>query len=50
VQDFVDAILGKNPTPLGIHAAMDLTLPGLVSQLSIAADGTWMDVPDSRTW
>jgi hypothetical protein len=50
VQDFVNAVLGTAPTPLGIHASMDLTLPGLVSQASIARDGAWLDVPDSRTW
>jgi predicted dehydrogenase len=48
--DFVDAILGKKPVTIGIHEAMDLTLPGLVSQRSIAAGGCWFDVPDSRTW
>jgi predicted dehydrogenase len=50
VQDFVNAIRGQSPTPLGIHEAMDLTLPGLVSQRSIAAGGAWMEIPDSRTW
>jgi hypothetical protein len=49
-QGFVNAILGKAPTPLAIHEAMDLTLPGLVSQASIAHGGAWTDVPDSRTW
>jgi hypothetical protein len=29
---------------------MDMTLPGLISQASIAAAGTWLDVPDSRNW
>ena len=50
VMDFVDAILGKAPNPLGIHETMDLTLPGLISQLSIAEGGRWMHVPDSREW
>jgi len=35
---------------VGVHEALDLTLPGLVSQLSIAAGGVWLDVPDSRGW
>lgn len=48
--DFTDAILGKRATPIGIHEAMDMTLPGLVSQLSIQQGGQWMDVPDSRAW
>lgn len=48
--DFVDAINGKRPCPIGIHEAMDMTLPGLMSQLSIAQGGQWLDVPDSRAW
>jgi predicted dehydrogenase len=48
--DFSDAILGKRATPIGIHEAMDMTLPGLVSQQSIQRGGAWMDVPDSRGW
>ena len=36
--------------PIGIHEAMDMTLPGLVSQESIRAGGAWLDVPDSRAW
>lgn len=48
--DFTDAILGKRPTPIGIHETMDMTLPGLVSQLSIKNGGAWMDVPNSRDW
>jgi predicted dehydrogenase len=50
VLDFVDAVLGKRKAPVGIDEAMDMTMPGLVSQLSIAAGGVWMDVPDSRGW
>jgi hypothetical protein len=29
---------------------MDMTLPGLASQISIQQDGQWLDVPDSRDW
>jgi predicted dehydrogenase len=48
--DFVDAI-GRGAEPeIGIHQAMDMTLPGLVSQQSIAEGGRWLDVPDSRDW
>jgi len=50
ILDFVDAITGKRPCPIGIHEAMDMTLPGLVSQQSIAEGGRWIDVPDSRKW
>ena len=48
--DFIDAIQGIRAPVIGIHEAMDMTLPGLVSQLSIADDSRWMEVPDSRTW
>lgn len=48
--DFVNAVRGVAPPPIGIHEAMDMTLPGLVSQQSIRENGQWMDVPDSRNW
>ncbi len=50
VQDFVRAVKGEAPCPIGIHEAMDMTLPGLVSQQSIAQDGAWLAVEDSRAW
>ncbi len=50
VLDFVKSIVKGAPCPIGIHEAMDMTLPGLVSQLSIANGGAWLDVPDSRLW
>ncbi len=50
LMDFLAAARGEQPSPLDIHAAMDMTLPGLVSQQSIAQEGAWLDVPDSRVW
>lgn len=50
VMDFVDAVKGDREPPIDIHDAMDMTLPGLVSQESIRRDGEWLDVPDSRDW
>jgi len=50
ILDFVDAVTGKRPCPIGIHEAMDMTLPGLCSQESIRKDGSWIEVPDSRAW
>ena len=49
---FLQKILGR---PEGKHAidvyqAMDMTLPGLVSQQSILEGGRWVDVPDPRDW
>ncbi|MDO8683492.1 MAG: Gfo/Idh/MocA family oxidoreductase [Armatimonadota bacterium] len=50
VQDFVQAILDDKEPPIGIHEAMDMTLPGLVSQQSIMQNSAWLPVPDSREW
>jgi mycothiol synthase len=50
VLDFLRAIRGEADCPFGIHEAMDMTLPGLISQKSIAEGGTWLEVPDSRQW
>lgn len=50
VLDFIDSIVEGTPPPIGIHEAMDMTLPGLISQQSIAQEGIWLEVPDSRTW
>ena len=50
LMDFLAAARGDRPSSLDIHAAMDMTLPGLVSQRSILRDGAWLDVPDSRSW
>ncbi|MDX9979895.1 MAG: Gfo/Idh/MocA family oxidoreductase [Lentisphaeria bacterium] len=50
VLDFIAACRGERPAPVGIHEAMDMTLPGLVSQQSILRDGAWLEVPDSREW
>ncbi|MBN1877382.1 MAG: Gfo/Idh/MocA family oxidoreductase [Anaerolineae bacterium] len=50
VLDFVNSIVAGTLCPTGIHEAMDMTLPGLTSQMSIAQGGAWLDVPDSRAW
>jgi predicted dehydrogenase/GNAT superfamily N-acetyltransferase len=48
--DFVEAIRDRRAPEVDIHSAMDMTLPGLVSQLSIESGGAWLQVPDSREW
>ena len=50
VMDFVDAALGRREPVIGIDAALDMTLPGLVSQQSAEQGGRWLDVPDPRQW
>lgn len=50
IKEFVDAVMEDKAPRIGIHEAMDMTLPGLVSQESITRGGKWLPVPDSRTW
>jgi len=50
VNDFIHAVLGEAENPIDIHKAMDMTLPGLISQESIRMGSIWIDVPDSRQW
>jgi len=50
IRDFIDTIVENKKPRIGIHEAMDQTLPGLISQQSIAQNGVWLDVPDSRRW
>ena len=50
VMDFINSIVENTPPPIGIHEAMDMTLPGLISQQSILNENAWIDVPDSRSW
>ena len=50
IRDFARSVRGEIPCPIGIHEAMDMTLPGLISQQSIQEDGRWIEVPDSRGW
>lgn len=50
IQDFIACLLEDRPMPVGIHEAMDMTLPGLISQQSIAQGSIWLHVPDSRGW
>ncbi|RKN79197.1 Gfo/Idh/MocA family protein [Paenibacillus ginsengarvi] len=48
--DFLNALTENKPSPISIHKALDMTLPGLISQLSIERGGEWLNVPDSRAW
>lgn len=50
VDEFIRAVLGEKANPIDVHRAMDMTLPGLISQESIRMGGIWLDVPDSRKW
>jgi predicted dehydrogenase len=48
--DYFDALVNGRPLPLDVHRSLDMTLPGLMSERSIAEGGRWVDVPDSRSW
>ena len=48
VRDFVDSILTDTEPPLDVYTAMDFTVPGLVSEQSIANGGAPMEVPNFR--
>jgi predicted dehydrogenase len=52
VGDFVRLCRGEISMEItgGVHGAMDLTLPGLVSEVSAESEGEWLPVPDSRGW
>ena len=50
ILDFEKLVRGQPDAPFGIREAMDMTLPGLISQQSIRDDGRWLPVPDSRDW
>lgn len=51
IQDFIRLIDGGEPwCRIDIHGAMDMTLPGLMSQASIEREGEWVAVPDTRAW
>jgi len=47
---FIDALWNRTESPVDIDEGLDMTLPGVVSRASIAADGAWVNVPDSRDW
>ena len=50
MSEFFSAIREGRQPLIGMHEAMDMTLPGLVSQQSVTQDGAWLAVPDSRAW
>jgi predicted dehydrogenase/N-acetylglutamate synthase-like GNAT family acetyltransferase len=49
IRDFLSAVRGECIPKIGIHEAMDMTLPGLMSQQAIL-NNNWVNVPDSRKW
>ena len=48
LRDFVDSIIHDTSPPIDVYKAMDFTLPGLVSEESIANGGMPVKVPNFR--
>ena len=48
VLDFLNAIKSGAPPPIDVYAALDFTVPGLISQQSIVQGGQWLAAPDFR--
>ncbi len=46
--DFLDTIENDTSPPLGIYEALAMTLPGIISEQSIAQSGAWLGVPDPK--
>ena len=46
--DFLDAIEQDTTPPLDIYKALEMTLPGIISEQSIAQGGAWLAVPDAK--
>lgn len=49
-QDFINSVLNEVEPAVDVHRALDMTLPGLISQQSIQQGSAWLPVPDSRDW
>lgn len=50
ILEFIDAIFQERRPPIDVYAALDMTLPGIISEQSIAQGGAWLAVPDPRLW
>lgn len=48
VHAFLGAILEERPSPIDVHAALDMTLPGLCARLSAESGSRPVAVPDYR--
>jgi len=48
VREFVDSIINNTKSPIDIYESMDMTVPGLVSEVSINRDSIPVEVPDFR--
>ena len=49
VQEFVDSIINDTKSPIDIYESLDMTVPGLVSEVSINRESIPVEVPDFRS-
>ena len=48
VREFLDAVMMDTEPPIDVYAALDMTLPGIVSESSFYQNGAWLAVPNPR--
>ncbi|HUA28981.1 MAG TPA: Gfo/Idh/MocA family oxidoreductase [Streptosporangiaceae bacterium] len=48
--DFLEVVRTGRAPRFDVYRALDMTLPGLVSGVSLASGGEWIEVPDPRTF
>ncbi|CEI83315.1 Alpha-N-acetylgalactosaminidase [Oceanobacillus oncorhynchi] len=50
IKDFLDCIMHDKPLNIDIYKALQLTLPGILSEESITSDGKQVTMPDISKW
>ena len=48
VREFVDSIISDTKLPIDIYKSLGMTVPGVVSEVSINRDSILVEVPDFR--
>lgn len=48
IRDFIDSIINDRTPRVDIYRALDMTLPGILSEYSINQGSTWVHVPNPR--
>jgi len=50
VQDFINSILEDKPVSIDVYRALNITLPGILSEESILNNGKLISMPDLNKW
>lgn len=48
IRDFVHSVTRDEPPPIDVYKALDMTLPGLASEMSFYQNGAWVSVQNPR--